>query len=153
MVSKDVAFDEKTYYYNSNNNLPRNLPYLQLLDTSVSHFCPREPTNDQNSSDLSSFTPPSPYPDLSLRDGISLVPDCSSVSTHIESVPVANLEDLPTNPLAVGSVPNEPSSDHLPLFPKFYERRKQPSSTEVLPESQVPSNLMHCSMDKSFKIT
>ena len=140
MVSKDVVFDEKTYYYNSNNNLPRNLPYLQLLDTSVPNFCPPEPTNDQNSSDLSPFTHPSPYPDLSLSDGISPAPDCSSVPTHIESVTLANPEDLPTDLLAEGSVPNKPSSDPLLLFPKFYKRRKQPSSTEVLPESQEPSH-------------
>ena len=140
MVSKDVVFDEKTYYYNSNNNLnPRDLPYLQLLDTSVPNFCPPEASNDQNYSDLSPSTHPLAHPDLSISDDISLGPDYSSVPTNTAPITLENVEDLSTDLLAIGSVPNEPSSDPLPMFPKFYERRKKTSSTEVLPESQVHS--------------
>ena len=89
MVSKDVVFDEKTYYYNSNKNLnPRDLPYLELLDTSAPNFCLQKATNDQNSSDLSPSTrlSPLPHPNLSISDEISLAPDDSSVPTRTAPV-------------------------------------------------------------------
>ena len=140
MVPITIVFDEKTYYYNSNKNLnPRDLPYLQLLDTSVPNFCPPEASNDQNYSDFSPSTHPLPHPDLSISDDISLAPDYSSVPTRTVPVTLENPEDLPTDPLAVGSVPNEPISDPLPTFPKFFERRKKTSSPEVQTESQVHS--------------
>ena len=40
MVFKDVVFDERTCYYTSDKNPnPRDLPYLQLLDTSIPDSC------------------------------------------------------------------------------------------------------------------
>ena len=133
MVSKDVVFDERTYYYNSDKNPnPRDLPYLQLLDTSVPNSCLREASNDQNNSDLSHSNHPLPLPELSISDQTSLAPDDSSSPTRTEPVPLENQEDLPPEPVVVGIVPNEHISDHLPTYPKFYERRKKTSSTEEM---------------------
>ena len=140
MVSKDVVFDERTYYYNSDKHPnPRDLPYLQLLDTSVSNSCLQEASNDKNYSDLSHSNHPLPLLELSISDEISLAQDDSSIPTRTKPVPLENPEDLPPDLVAVGSVPNEPISDHLPMFPKFYERRKKTSSTEEMTEPQVQS--------------
>ena len=136
MVSKGVLFDERTYYYNSDKHLTsRDLPYLQLLDTSIPNSYFQDASNDQNYSDLSHSTPPLSLPGLSISDNISSPVD-SSVLTRTEP---EQQTDLPSDPLVVGIVPAEPISDPLPTFPKFYERRKRTSSTAEMTEPQVQS--------------
>ena len=71
MVSKDVIFDKKTLYYMSDNKATlRDLPYLQLLDTSISSS--NNFTNNSNSTKDS--TPheicQSHLPEFSVNDDI-----------------------------------------------------------------------------------
>ena len=102
------------------------------MDTSVPNSFLQEASDDQNNSDLSHSNHPLPLPELSLSDETSLAPDDSYAPTRTEPKSLENQEDLPPKPVAVGIVPNEHISDHLPTYPKFYECRKKTSSTEEM---------------------
>ena len=145
MVSKDVVFDERTYYYNPDKHpTSRDLPNLQLLDTSPPNSLFQDASNDQNYSDISHSPPPLPLLELSISDNSSSPVD-SSVLTRTEPEQTTDLSS-PSDPSAVGIVPTEPisdslptTSDPLPTFPKFYERRRRIFSTAEMSEPQVQS--------------
>ena len=67
MVSEDVIFDEKTCYYTSDKNPNlRDLPYLQLLDTSMPGSSHSKASDDQKDPDSSHFSHPLHLPELSF---------------------------------------------------------------------------------------
>ena len=113
MVSKNVIFDEKTCYYTSDKNTNlRDLPYLQLLDTSISGSS--QSADDQKD--------PLHLPELSVSDEDSPSPDEYSAQARIDSKALEHLEIMILEPVAVEVVPREQDSAHLPNYPKFYER-------------------------------
>ena len=78
-------------------------------------------------------------PELSVSDEASLAPDEYFAQARTDSETLDNQEGMPPAHVTVEIVPSERHSDHLPTYPKFYERRKKSSSTKEktdLPEVQ-----------------
>ena len=139
MVSKDVIFDEKTFYYISDKKTTlRDLPYLQLLDTSISSS--RNPTNSSNSTKDSTLHEvcQSHLPEFSVNDDNFPSSDEYPASAQMDSTATEHQESTPLESVAVEVIPTKQDSvvdAHESTYPKFYERRQKSSSTRDQPDS------------------
>ena len=140
MVSKDVIFDEKTFYYISDKKTTlRDLPYLQLLDTSISSS--RNPTNSSNSTKDSTLHEvcQSHLPEFSVNDDNFPSSDEYPASAQMDSTATEHQESTPLESVADEVIPTKQDSvvdAHESTYPKFYERRQKSSSTRDQPDSQ-----------------
>ena len=116
MVSKDVIFDEKTFYYISDKKTTfRDLPYLQLLDTSISSSS--NPTNSSNSTKDSTLheTCKSYLPEFSNDDNFPSS-DEYPASAQMDSTTTKHQESTPLESVTVEVIPRE---QHQSTYPKF----------------------------------
>ena len=130
MVSKDVVFDENTPFYMSANKATlRDLPYLQLLDTSISTST--HSTNSSNTVKDSTSHEDSSSHEIcqshlpELHDGISPSSDDYPTASSVQEDPTA-IENPESSSLeSVEITPTEQDSAvemHGSTYPKFYER-------------------------------
>ena len=121
----------------------RDLPYLQLLDTSISSSS--NPTNSSNSTKDSTLheTCQSYLPEFSVNDINFPSSDEYPASAQMDSTTTEHQESTHLESVAVEVIPRYQDSDveaHQSTYPKFYECRQKSSSTRDQPDSQEPQS-------------